>query len=133
VYRYSPPSLSFFGSKGLIPPSETHVTQYEQCVLVKMEGTPLRRILFDRWIPVLQYRCINQAATSAKITTMECRRQVNWRGLYIWCESIIIISGTRTQTLREQFHSYGSHSMCYRRVLAWYTQSDWDPLGPKPV
>lgn len=49
-----------------------------------MEQTSRRQILFERWVSALPSRCTDQAVTSqTKITTMECRRQENWRGHYL--------------------------------------------------
>jgi hypothetical protein len=57
--------------------------QYDQCALLTMERTPSHEMLSDRSLPAVPSRCINQAVTSRlKITTMEGRRQVNWRGQY---------------------------------------------------
>jgi hypothetical protein len=51
---------------------------HEECACVTLERMSPRRMFFDRRIPALPSYCINQAVTSrTKITTMECRCQVN--------------------------------------------------------
>jgi hypothetical protein len=61
---------------------QDNISHSAKCACVTMEQTPPRRMFFDRWIPAVPSRCVNQAVTSrAKIITVR-RRQVNWHEQY---------------------------------------------------